>query len=67
VTSAITNTPHQIADEHREAADRALEVLLDPALEPIVDMVLTHRDGRYEALAAGGRVTFERTPTGAFV
>ena len=67
MTSAITNTPHQIADEHREAADRALEVLLDPALEPIVDMVLTHRDGRYEALAAGGRVTFERTPTGAFV
>ena len=64
MTSAIANTPHQIADEHREAAERALEVLLDPALEPIVDMVLTHRDDRYEALAANGRVTFERTETG---
>jgi len=67
VTSAIANTPHQIPDEHREAAERALEVLLDPALEPIVDMVLTRRDDRYEALAAGGRVTFERTDRGDFV
>ena len=47
-------TGHQIADEHRAAADRALEILLDPALEPIVDMVLTRRDDRYEALAADG-------------
>ena len=67
VTSAIGSTGHQIADEHREAADRALEILLDPALEPIVDMVLTRRDGRYEALAAGGSVTFERTEEGGFV
>ncbi len=59
--------PHQIADEHRADAERALEVLLDPALEPIVDMVLTHRDNRYEALSAQGRVTFERTERGDFV
>src|SRR5262245_34957037 len=59
--------PHQIADEHRADADRALDVLLDGALEPIVDMVLTHRDGRYEALAAGGRVVFERGTDGGFV
>ena len=61
------NAGHQIPDEHREAADRALEVLLDPALEPIVDMVLTRRDDRYEALAASGRVVFERTDNGDFV
>ena len=30
-------------------------------------MVLTRRDDRYEALAATGRVTFERTEHGAFV
>jgi phosphonoacetate hydrolase len=67
VNSAIANTGHQIRDEDREAAERALDVLCDPALEPIVDMVLTRRDGRYEALAASGRVTFERTETGDFV
>src|SRR5438105_3510841 len=36
VTSATDRSPqpapHQIPDEHREAAERALEVLLDPAL-----------------------------------
>ena len=44
--------PHQIPDAHRAEADAALEVLLDRALEPIVDMVL-HRaaTARYEALA----------------
>lgn len=67
MTSAITNPGHQIVDEHREAAERALEILLDPSLEPIVDMVLTRRDDRYEALAADGRVTFERTESGDFV
>ena len=29
-----------------------------PSLEPIVDMVLTRRDGAYEALSADGRVRF---------
>src|ERR1700694_3552882 len=50
--------PHEIADEHRELAEAALGVLLDPSLEPIVDMVLTRRDGAYEALSADGRVRF---------
>ena len=67
MTSASTATGHQIADEHRDVADRALEVLLDPALEPIVDMVLTRRDDRYEALSATGRVAFRRTEAGDFV
>jgi predicted AlkP superfamily pyrophosphatase or phosphodiesterase len=51
---------HQIADEHRADAEAALEVLLDARLEPIVDMVLTRRDGAYEALAHDGRVAFRR-------
>src|SRR4029079_5182468 len=50
--------PHEIADEHLELADAALAVLLDSSLEPIVDMVLTRRDGAYEALSADGRVRF---------
>jgi len=66
VTATLEPRPHQIADEHRGDADRALDVLLDAALEPIVDMVLTHRDGRYEALTASGRVVFERTADGGF-
>ncbi len=67
MTSATTGTGHQVADENRDVADRALEVLLDSALEPIVDMVLTRRDDRYEALAADGRVAFVRTDDGGFV
>ncbi len=66
MTSTIQPTGHQIADEHRAEADRALEILLDSSLEPIVDMVLTRRDDRYEALAADGSVTFERTESGDF-
>src|SRR5712691_9280921 len=66
MTSTIQPTEHQIADEHRAEADRALEILLDSALEPIVDMVLTRRDDRYEALAADGSVIFERTENGDF-
>ena len=50
--------PHEIADEHRDLAEAALDVLLDSSLEPIVDMVLTRRDGAYEALSADGRVRF---------
>lgn len=50
--------PHEIADEHRDLADAALAILLDSSLEPIVDMVLTRRDGAYEALSAEGRVRF---------
>jgi hypothetical protein len=51
--------------EHLEAdADRALSVLLDPELEPVVDMVLLSRDGAYEALSHDGRVVFRRTGPG---
>jgi len=66
MTAANTATPHEIADGHRADADRALDVLLDPALEPIVDMVLTHRDGVYEARSADGRVTFGRSADGTY-
>ncbi len=45
--------------------DRALGVLLDPGLAPIVDMV-TRRTGTdtYEAASADGRVEFRRTGPG---
>ena len=66
MTSTIQPTGHQIADEHRAEADRALEILLDSALEPIVDMVLTRRDDRYEALASDGSVAFVRDENGDF-
>ena len=42
--------------------DRALGVLLDPGLAPIVDMVVRRTgDGTYEAASADGRVEFRRT------
>ncbi len=42
--------------------DRALEVLLDARLAPIVDMVVRATGpGEYEASSADGRVTFART------
>jgi hypothetical protein len=55
---------HEIADEHRDAAAAALEILLDPELDPIVDMVLTRRDGDYEALTPDGSVRFRRADDG---
>lgn len=42
------------------SAEAALGALLDSALEPVVEMVLTVRDGAYEAHAADGRVRFRR-------
>ncbi|HEV7525638.1 MAG TPA: alkaline phosphatase family protein [Acidimicrobiia bacterium] len=59
-----TRGPHQLPDAHRAEAEAALEVLLDSALDPIVDMVCTSRDGAYEALAHDGRVSFRRTAGG---
>jgi hypothetical protein len=63
---AASSAGHHVADEHRDELDAALEVLLDSELEPIVDMVLTRRDGRYEALAPDGRVAFRRHADGSF-
>jgi hypothetical protein len=46
----------------REAdAERALAILTDTALEPIVDMVLLARDGAYEARSHEGSVRFRRS------
>ncbi len=63
---AATTRPHEVPEAHRAQAEAALEVLLDRALDPIVDMVCTARDGLYEALAHDGRVAFRRTPDGAY-
>ena len=56
-------------DEHREAVDRAEAALLDPAMAPLVEVVLRrHADGRrdtYEAASVTGRVRFDRTDVGA--
>ena len=57
---------HEVPDAHRRDAEAALEVLLDGALAPVVDMVCTARDGGYEALAHDGRVTFRRTGHGSY-
>ncbi|MCU1426455.1 MAG: type phosphodiesterase/nucleotide pyrophosphatase [Actinomycetia bacterium] len=51
---------HEVRAEDAEVVDAALEVLLDASLDPIVDMVLTRRDGAYEALTHDGRVRFQR-------
>jgi hypothetical protein len=59
-------SPHQLPDEHRADVDAALEVLLDSALEPIVDMVLMRRDGVYQALTADGNVSFRAAAGGAW-
>jgi phosphonoacetate hydrolase len=56
----VTDPAHEIGEEHRPAADAALAVLLDRDCEPIVDMVLTCRDGAYEAITPDGRVRFRR-------
>lgn len=46
--------------------DRAIEVLLDADLNPIVDAVMRHvGDDTYEALASDGRVRVRRVPEGA--
>jgi arylsulfatase A-like enzyme len=43
--------------------DTAARALLDPVLEPIVEMVITADDTGYEAAAVDGRVRFRRTDT----
>src|SRR5262245_19017649 len=48
---------------HRLAV--VIAALLDPALEPIVDMVVTRDGSGYEARALDGAVRFRRDPDGA--
>ena len=58
--------PHEVPDALRAPVEAALSVLVDYALAEIVDMVLTHRDGVYEARSADGRVTFGRSADGTY-
>lgn len=65
MTAPTTTLPaHEITPEREADTERALEVLLDAALDPIVDMVLLARDGGYEAHSHDGRVRFRRTDDG---
>src|SRR5947208_1523157 len=57
---------HEITAERVDDAERALDVLLDGALDPIVDMVLLARDGAYEARSHDGWVRFRRTEGGGY-
>ena len=59
-----TEAAHRLPSHLEADADRALTVLLDSALEPIVDMVLLSRDGTYEALSHDGSTVFRRTGPG---
>jgi len=57
-------SPAWLAPEHEADAEAALGILLDRALEPIVDMVLLARDGGYEAHSHEGSVRFRRNDDG---
>lgn len=57
---------HSLTAEREADAEAALEILLDTALDPIVDMVLLARDGGYEAHSHDGRVRFRRTEAGGY-
>jgi len=59
-----TAEPTWLADERAEAADQAIGILTDAALDPIVDMVLLARDGAYEAASHEGSVRFRRDGDG---
>jgi phosphonoacetate hydrolase len=61
-----TAAPTWLAPERAEAAEAALAILTDEAMEPIVDMVLLARDGAYEARSHQGSVRFRRTDAGTF-
>jgi phosphonoacetate hydrolase len=61
-TGAVT----ELAPERAEDAERALRLLTDAGLEPIVDMVLVARDGAYEAMTHDGVVRFRRGEAGDF-
>ena len=62
----MTATSPLDPDTHRDAVDRAEAGLLDPALSPMVEMVLRRADeDRYEAASTDGRVRFRRRDDGA--
>jgi hypothetical protein len=65
-TTAPRQAAHRVTPEREADVDAALAVLLDGALEPVVDMALVSRDGAYEALSHDGRVRFRRTETGGY-
>ncbi|MCZ7535893.1 MAG: hypothetical protein M5T61_08210 [Acidimicrobiia bacterium] len=63
--ATTTSAPgHELRPEYATDAARALEVLLDASLDPIVDMVLLARDGHYEALSHDGATRFRRSGDG---
>jgi len=66
ITQANPGSPpaHELPPERAAAAEEAIEILLDSALDPIVDMVLLARGGHYEALSHEGRVEFRRSGDG---
>jgi hypothetical protein len=63
---AAIDDPTWLAPQRETAADDALGILTDSALDPIVDMVLLARDGAYEARASEGMVRFRRDERGGF-
>lgn len=65
-TTAPRQAAHGVTPEREADVDAALAVLLDGALEPVVDMALVSRDGAYEALSHDGRVHFRRTETDGY-
>jgi hypothetical protein len=62
----MASGPTWLAPQRAEGAERALALLTDSSLEPIVDMVLLARDGAYEARAHDGTVRFRRDGSGGF-
>jgi phosphonoacetate hydrolase len=55
----------QVHSSRHRRLEAVIAALLDPALEPIVDMVVTRDDSCYEARALDGTVRFRRDPDGA--
>jgi len=64
--SVTTTAPAWLAPEREPEAEKALEILTDSRLEPIVDMVLLARDDAYEAVTHDGSVRFRRADDGTF-
>jgi hypothetical protein len=60
--TAVRPDGYQAPDPDR--VRRVVDTLLDPALEPIVELVVSTNDGAYDVHAVDGRVRFTRTPEG---